>query len=497
MRWMTNLSLACWIVVLSVTTNVSGQISPVGVIRDDTVWSGEITISSDVVIIGATVRVEPGSRIQFISSIQDNFGPSICLDSPSLMASPAESCGKLILAGTAQEPIIVETPEGKPPGSIISGEKTCGSIIARHVHFRRLGTSLSEKRSRPAILLQLTSPDNDLWMTDCRFSQCGPVQGEFFGPGASAEIQQCVFRETLGDFALIISGSGSGSKVIVDNFSEAGFRIECSQVLIHNNILIGTSAAIAIPTAGSESITIAENYIHGTTQQDNGRYIVKCEAVDAIVRDNVLIGGTYVIETAPRTVTGNVLIGVTGLIPDFGVAGLSVKMTTSTHYLIGNLAPHALVAENLLLGPVYAAIVTGKRTDQPRIEHNIFDGWQQAGRAVHFNMMTRKPIGARLNQNVIVRYQKSPVADQAGLTGTLSQAKGNIFAKVPEVIYEKIADIDGLSDSDKRFDNLSQAGFQMPLTTQSAATLEEQLVRGKITINEIRKKWMAIYHRDK
>ncbi|UCD27362.1 MAG: hypothetical protein JSV03_09540 [Planctomycetota bacterium] len=478
------------------TNTLFAQTTPAGIIRHDVVWSGQINITGDVTVIDATIRVEPGSKIRFLSAGYTTFGPVLRLNSPSLLAGREATCAKLILAGTTQRPIIVETPQDMPPGAIVAGPRTCGSIIARHVIFRRLGTPTSDKRSKPSIQLQLASPDNDFWISDCRFENCGPVRGEFFGPGAGAQIEKNVFANTSGDVTLFITGTGSGIKVIAGNIADAAFRIECPQTLIVDNILVGESAAITIPAANAGAVTIARNYVHCTTGRDQGKYVLRCQTTEAVVKDNVLIGGTYVIESAPRLVKGNVLIGVAGLEATFNVPDLDVKKlksTTMTHYLITNLAPQAVVADNLLLGPCYAAVATGKRTDSPRIEHNLFDGWNQAHRAVHFNRLTRKPSAAELNRNIIIRYKNPPLCDQARVANTLARAGKNVFADVPEVLYEKIDTITGLAPGDKRLDNFNQIGFQSPLTTQTVDSYQDRLLKRQITVDQIRDVWFVAY----
>ncbi|MHC4672029.1 MAG: hypothetical protein ACYTBZ_06040 [Planctomycetota bacterium] len=438
------------------------QTTPTGIIHDDVVWSGQITIASDVTILDATVRVEPGSTIRFISAGRANFGPVLRLNSPLSLAGRDYACAQLILVGTAQRPIIVETPESQPPGAILAGSGSCGSIMARHVIFRRLGTPVSDRLSKPALLLQLALPENDLWLSNCRFEQCGPVRAEFFGSSPGAQINRCIFDHTQGDIALDLAGIGSAVKLVTENIADAGFRIECPQTLITGNVLIGKSASIAIPVQNARAINIDANYVRCTTRRDEGRYALKCEPDDTLVTNNVLIGGTYVIESAPRLVKGNVLIGVAGLEAAFNVPGLNIEQlnsATMTHYLITNLAPKAVVADNLLLGPAYATLATGRRTHAPRIEGNIFDGWKQARRAVHFNLLARKPVAAELAKNIVMRYTRPPIFDEAKLSGTLARVEGNYFANVPARLYENILNLTDLGPNDQKFDIVGQLRF--------------------------------------
>ncbi len=489
--------------VLSLPKVLPAQTVPPGTIYHDALWSGGVTITSDVRITGATVRVEPGSAIRFIAPAPGASAPVIRLTGTPLTSGRPRTQARLVLAGTAEKPIIVETPAGNPPGVIAAGPMTGCSIVARHVIFRRLGKPVSARRSEPAVFLVLTSPDNDLWITDCRFEECGPVHAEFIGSGATAEITRCTFAGTVGQTALVLIGTGDGVRVVADNIADAAFRIECPQVLLRDNVLIGDSAAIAVPTTTGDGVAIIGNYVHCTTQLDSGHYALKCSTPNAVVSRNVLRGGTYVIESAPATVTGNVLVGVAGLQANFGLPGLDVEKlesTTTTHYLIANLPPSAVVADNLLLGPAYAALAVGSPAVQPRIENNFFDGWGIAPRAVHFNPPTRKPtdqpIAAVLRRNVIARYRSAPILDGARRIGTLAEVGHNLFAGVPDPPYEKTPDVPGLGGGDRRLDTFSQLRLKGPAATRSAGKLEDQLLRRQATVPEVRQAWLDAYQPD-
>ena len=153
---------------------------------------------------------------------------------------------RLVLAGTADRPITVETPEGNPPGFIAGDLVSGSSIIASHVVFRRIGSAITGKRGAPAMFLVLNSSDDDLWLRQCTFNECGRIHGEFIGVGATAEIDGCTFAHTAGDTAIELIGTGEGSHVIRDNISDAAFRVECSQILLQDNVLVGEWAAVTM-----------------------------------------------------------------------------------------------------------------------------------------------------------------------------------------------------------------------------------------------------------
>jgi len=478
------------------TLALAVEISPPRTIIHDTVWEGHITITHDVRMIGATVRVQPGSTIQFLGPPSAALGPQIQLASPSVIGTQDVASATLIFDGTPERPIVVETPEGRSPGAIVAGAATRGSIVARHTVFRRLGQPLSDQLANPALHLQLTAPDNDLWLDHCRFENCGPVRGEFLGPGASTHIEACHFVNTVGRTTVVLTGVGSGLKVITGNIADASFRIECAQVTMENNVLIGDWASISIPTPHPRAVSIIDNYIHCTTTEDSGRYVLKCETPDAIVNRNVFIGGTYVIETPPRTIQWNVLVGVTGLQAKFDIQGLKTQLrgsTTSTHYLISNLPPGAVITDNYFIGPAYAAIATSKRADQPRIEHNLFDGWETARRAVHFNMLADKALRAVFTDNVVTRYQMPPIYDDAGNPNTLAQVGRNIFANVPQPVYENLPTVNERASDDRLVEAFSDLKLASGDQRLLADRLDEQLTSRHMTISQARDRWLTTY----
>lgn len=489
--------LLCTALVWPAGAILAADLSPRGIVRDDAQWAGEITIAEDVSISGAEVRVEAGSTIRFVSRPGATSGPAIRLQGPTLSAIDSLRPTRLLLAGTPDRPIVIESGPDGPPGAIASARDASGSIVGRHVVFRRLG-SASAAAFQPAILLQLSSPHDDLWLTDCRFERCGPLCAEFIGAGGSADVSRCVFSDSPGPTALVLLGTGTGIKVVRGNFADAGFQIGCPQVLVEDNVLMGDSAAIAVGTVSITGVTVAGNYVHCTASHDTGRYALKCDAPDVVVADNVLVGGTYVIETAPRTVRGNVLIGVSGLRPTFRLPGVTAggsEAVTTTHSLIADAVPGAVISGNLLLGPAYAAVTTGERADRPRIEHNLFDGWDQARRAVEFNVLARKSVGATFTRNVVMHYRQAPVIDGTGPEGTLADANGNIFAEVAEPVYGNVVGLEGLGRDDLQLDTVADLHFAgIPAAaTQAVLDVDRDLRNGRLRVADLRRMWFDAY----
>jgi hypothetical protein len=474
------------------------QVTPQGSINQDTTWSGQIVISGEVRILGATVRIEPGSTVRFTSSEGSGRGASIRLGSNTAgIGRPAKET-RLVFAGTADRPITVETAAGAAPGSITTELSAGCSIAARHTIFQRLGSGASGRRGDPAIFLVLNSPEHDLWLTDCRFTECGRVHAEFIGQGATAEISRCTFTQTAGGSAIEWIGTGDGVRVIRDNLADAAFRLECSQVLVRDNVLIGDAAAINVATTSGQAIAITGNYVHCTIGRDEGRYALKCEAADATVADNVLWGGTYVIERAPRTVTGNVLIGTPGLASDLkSIEFINKTGTTTTHYLLSDPAPQARISGNLFLGPAYASLAAGRESAQLRITGNIFDGWNAAQRAVHLNQLSparsEQPLSATLVGNVFARYRSTPIVDATRQIRTLVEVGGNLFADVPEALYELAPGSPKTAPGDHRLPAFTDLQFKAPAATRSAMSVDDQLRLRQLTVEAVRKMWFDAY----
>lgn len=474
----------------------AAQMSPPDAIEQDATWTGIIEIRNEVCIRKATVHVEAGATIRFVSPGKAR-GSSIRL-SGDLSRSASEKRPRLVLAGTPSRPITVETPDDSPPGFITSDLASGGSLVARHVVFRRLGSAAGGSRETPAVFLVLNSSGDDLWLNDCRLSDCGRIHAEFIGNGATAEIDGCTFARTIGPIAVEFIGTGDGLRVIRDNISDAAMHVECPQILLCNNVLVGRSAAVIVPARNARQILVTNNYVHNTTDRDDGRFALRCAAADAVVTENVLLGGTYVIEQAPRTVVGNVLVGADALRPQGGGAEPQTggPAANTTHYLLSNPASQARISDNLFLGPAYAAISAGRESPQPRIENNLFDGWGAARRAIHFNMLLppprQKPLAAIVTGNVFTRYRSAPVVDAARHIGTLAHAGMNVFAEVSEGFYEG-GDLQKAAAGDRLLRSFADLHLQAPVATRSALAAEEQLLQRQISVEQVRKMWFDAY----
>jgi hypothetical protein len=504
--------LAGWVLSAQI---VFADTVPSELIEKDEVWSGRVVITRDVAIVSGTVRVEPGSTITFAGS-PGRHGPVIRFT--LLPEDPGGGCPRMVLAGTSSRPITVESAEGSPPGAIVSSPASCAALAGRHVVFRRLAHGAAREGGGQSVVLRLSGPRSDLFLSACRFEDCGPVRGEFFGDQASARIENCTFTASVGPTAIELTGLGRGAKVLSDIHADSAIRIECPQVLLRENVLSGPAAAITVRRSAGDAVRIDGNYVHCATSRDDGGYALKCDAPDAAVTGNVLIGGTYVIETAPRVLIGNVLVGASGLTADFKATGLSpgrqTPLTTTTHFLVGSVPAAAVITGNLFLGSAYSALVVPENAAGARIEHNLFDGWGIAGRAVHLAApvpgaaQREEALAATLTQNTVVRYRQSPVIDvgaaaliplpanpppkqQASHADTLRVVGGNVFSAVSQPIYAADLGIGGLAEGDRLV-----TPADLPLrssATQPAMDAEMRLQARRVAVAAVRGLWFEAY----
>jgi hypothetical protein len=492
--------IAVHLLTLFFVVPAMAQTRPPAAIRADTVWSGQVEIDSDVSIVGAEVRVEAGTTIRFTG--KSGKASAIRLASPLFVGGERSRTARLVLAGQADRPIVVETAQGSAPGSIEAGSGTTSAIDARFVTFRGLGGPADGNTCRPSLVMLLASADDDVWLTDCRFERCGPVHVGVVGPDAGVEISGCTFDQTCGTTVLGILGGGTGVKVVRDNVADAGFEIASSQALVQNNVLVGRCADVVVRRMAAEGVAIRGNYVHNTTDEDMGRYALRCESPAAIVEDNVLMGGSYVVETAPRTVRHNVIVGAGDLRAKLGVdAGDKVapEIRTMSHSLVTNICPDAVLADNLLLGPAYASVSMTQRCDGVRIDGNVFDGWGTARRAVECDITATGERPVTFVANIVTGYQQAPFVSQAK-NGPRLETRSNVFPGVEGALQEGFASAQLSSTGDDRVASLTEAGLGSKAgrgspATQAAASQDDLLMARRKSVADVLRQWFAIYER--
>ncbi|HON68167.1 MAG TPA: hypothetical protein PLV57_19555 [Phycisphaerae bacterium] len=486
------------IVVVSLCQKADAQMRPPRFIHADAVWSGTVVIEHDVEILSAEVRVEPGTTIRF-SGGRGAKGPVLRLSSSLFAGSERSRPSRLVLNGTPDRPIVVESAEAATPGAIVAAPGTTTVVNARHVIFRRLGPQMGEHTVEPALSVHPIAPEDDLWLTDCRFEDCGSVRAEFVGADAGCEIVRCTFARTRGPVAIRLMGLGTGIKVVQGNVADAAIEVACPQTVIGGNVLVGEMASIVVRKQAGAAVTVAGNYVHCTTDKDIGRYAAKCEAPDARLMDNVLAGGTYVIETTPRTAQRNVVIGAGHLEAELGVDKDGKRLpaiSAMTHALMTNISPGAVISDNLLLGPAYVS-VSVEQTAGFSMKDNYFDGWGVARQAVRFETTATGPAEVVFTGNTVVDFSQVPIVNEARGPGVNLQARGNTFVGFAGPVWKGFA---GLRDGadDRRVASAAElnppvaAGRGSP-TTQAAADVDELLVTGRKTPAQVHRMWFEMY----
>ncbi len=484
-------------------------------IETDTTWSGSIEITRDVTVSGATLTVEAGTTIRFVRGTS-LLAPRLRLETP-VDRPLALPCSHLRFEGTADAPILVETPEGQPPGAIIAPPSACGSIYARHVTFRRLGDEMlpSPAKPQPALAMRFSRDADDLWLSHCTFEQCGPVWAELYGEHASAEIAHCRFENTRGPVSLLLAGRGKGVKIVSQCYADAALRFECPQTRVARNVLVGPHAQIDVSSTNAHAVSIEENVVHCTEPRDLGRSTIRCKTPRARLLRNVLIGGTYVVVAAPRVVKENVLIGVDDLevmAPTADSKLERLNTSSTTHYLIAELPENAEVTDNLFLGPCYAAITTGPPASNMTIAHNLFDGMFQARRAIQgltplapssYRPLTATsiaeaadpaPLNATVSNNLVLRYTSAGIENRDIPRDAFRTITHNVFAEVNDApLVANSGDSIPLPATNRHEPQAAALGFAQPLPSEIEIPSATWLKSQEAPAETLRRRWRAIY----
>ncbi len=466
-----------------------------GDIREDTVWEGVVRITADVTISGATVRVMPGTRIIFDKPATLGTDPLILLNSPVMLYTRVGRTARLVLAGTPEQPIIIETASGRLRGAIVAGRATSASVFARHVIFRNLGGGGGHGLAKPAFHAYLGADQDDFWLSDCVFEDCGPLDIQAHSASSTVHIARCSFVRTAGDCSLSVMGASVGPNIVTANRADAAFRMGCSQALISENILIGPTAGLRLPGSTIEAVNVTGNYVHCTGLSQWGSSALSCDAPRVLLEDNVLRGGTYVVQDSPATVTGNVLVAAGNTEATASNRGerpdLARRATTVS--ILANCAPGAVLADNLLVGAAKVSLSPGRSAENLRIIRNVFDGWGQASRAIEFHAFPHRPADAVLEQNIFARYRLAAVFDASGWAGTVRQTRNNHFVEVPTPGYENLAGLSGDGADDTHIEHWTEWGGGVAVSTAWADEIEQLLLAGAITPAEARLRWFEAY----
>lgn len=487
---------------LCATTGLPLQAATVvrGVIEKDQVWRGRVKISSDVTIKGADVRVEPGTVIQFDKPGSLQSGPVILLNSPAQVGGRPGEPARLILAGSPAAPIVIESQPRQPRGSILSAAASAATLFARHVVFRRMGVPVSPQVTESAVHIRLGRPGDDAWVSHCRFEDCGPLRLEAEAMQCTVSVEENAFIDSSGELTLEVAGPGRGVKVVRGNRGAGEFRLSASQVLLRDNILIGPTARISIPGGAGAGLRIVSNYVHCTAQRGWGQCALRCDATQAVLIDNVLMGGTYVVAAGPDEIRGNVLVGqveakaTSASAPHKRVWADSRR--TLTHNLLTDHAPGARIQGNLFIGPSRTALAVSRDAQGVRIVGNIFDGWGRADEAIRFHVLSQAPAKAHLLNNVFLGYRGPPVRNGAFGAADLAEAGGNLFLAPSGAAYQGFGHSEGLPGGDIAFGGQDVWCDAKRIDVAEIRSMEQKLTDGRSTVKEVRRQWFIDYRID-
>ena len=442
-----------------------------GIIDRDQTWSGHVIITDDLQILGATVRVQPGTLVEFAQAVLGGH--------PTLtVGSEHRDRGELILLSTSKRPITFRSRPDTNPGRLtvylrgrmVSAlaptnklgqapappERRPADLTWRHVRFERLGYphrsrrgAENARRHEPAVTINLIGTSHTVKILDCDFDASTRVRIRA-DDDCRITIDGNHFRDCAERVALEIDGTSikksAGAVTVSKNRLAAVLSLMSVPALIRDNILIGRRASMVVRDPTDRPCEVIGNYIHNSTKDDDGRYCFDTDAPETIIRNNIFRGGTACVLNGSRKMHGNVFIGA----PD--LASQLVKKSR-THQLVGALPASSIFSYNLLIGPAHALLIPhpvrskarqGSEVRPTRIERNVFDGLGDSHRAIHIN-----PIG-RLDAQLYIA--------------------GNLFLRVPTLIYDE-----------------SPTNATVVYTDANAFTLPPDRAFGKVTVGNIKR----------
>jgi hypothetical protein len=489
-----------------------------GVIDHDQTWSGQVLLTGDVTIDGATVTVAAGTTIEFAEGFP-NVHPTLTI------GAPVHRGGRLDLQSTAERPITIRTHEGTNAGRIIvyvRGERPsitapnvpaeipgkAGSALNwRHVRFEDLGYVVPSaavkgrfNRVEPALKVHILESDTTLEVSNCVFEKTGSLR---IDAGAKARIMVMSNQFTAPkdrvaiDLSVDALANDTGTAQISANRATAAIRIRAPAAQISRNLLIGVDACVIAEDGPAGNLRITDNYIHNTTRDDDGRYGLNCERPDALIDGNIIRGGTTCVLSGSRRFSNNVLIAQP-------VLASRVVRHAQTHQLVAALPAGAIFEQNLLIGPAYSMLIpqmmpapSAASPNAPTlIRNNTFDGLDESTRAIHVNPVDRAAATIRIENNLFLRIS-ALVYDETRSGRTVLYADYNAAAPVPRRAFDQtiVAGLkegqEGWAGHDLRFKNIGE--MRLTAIPQHPADFDADLQSGRLTIAAIREKLFAAY----
>lgn len=515
-----------------------------GIIDKDETWSGTILITDNLSIVGATVRVAPGTIIEFAGG-NPNRRPVLTVGAepnPTRLAQGVQTesnvaPGRLEMEGTGDRPIIVRTAAGSGSGRIVVTVRSvvpparleAGKIAQsapatpepdrldwQHVRFERLGNSEQRREMsrdvefwQPGVQVLIREGGHGVILEHCEFRECAHLLVQT-DEACEVLIRACRFDKSADPSSVKLQSLDENiaarSIQFVENFAAGMLTVGAGPCQVSQNRFIGESAGVAVRAEAAGEISVVSNYAHCTDASDKGRYVLTVEQPDAIVRDNVLIGGAYVIYQGARVMKGNVLIAAQRLSDDKGGKA-------RTRRLIASLPSGAILENNLLIGPALALIGPQRSLRQPRgnaeeldkftgapartsIRNNAFDGFDHQSRVMQLGLPRSEGGAVEFFNNLVVRCGVM-VADSTMKSDAVIYADFNAIVGGPPKLFQGAVvsglkpDEDGWSKNDRRFDSADEVLIAtMPDTV---ADFDEKIMDGTMTIEVARRRYRDAY----
>lgn len=492
--------------LLLAATAARGEAEPLrvsGAVAADASWAGHVRITGDTSIVGATITVQPGTSIEFAAGTGEPH--------PRLTVGAPGQPGRLLLLGTAGQPIVVRSREALHAGCLMVHVGSGDALDWHDVEFHDLGYRTAAKpdpsmpRStdgyfQPAITIVLDGAKSGLNVKGCRFRGCARLTVRA-AARARGELLQCVFEPGPDAVSLELAGGGSGALAVRSNQFSGVVEIQAVGASFTDNRLVGPRTALAINAASSPPVEVVGNYIHNTTEADDGGYCFRSRDPEALVQGNVLRGGSYVVLEGTRRMRDNVLVGAARL-------RSAVGRNARTHYLVAELPGRAEFQGNLLIGPAYALLATqaarparGGAAPEPvrdlTIRGNVFDGLGATSQAIRFNVLAREPVAATVTDNLFLRVD-TLVMDESRRPGVLATADRNTVAPRPRRAWDGVVMSDkqpgdpGFGAADRVFDGVADLKLAN-LPDAPPPDWDAELTSGRATVAQVRDRLMAAY----
>lgn len=495
-----------------------------GIIDKDQSWSGTVIITDDVTIQDAIVTVNPGTTVEFAQASPGSH--------PTLTVGTTTSAGgELKVLATAQQPVTFRTREATNPGRIVvnvrskivydrSPRVVLGStsrpasvpneLTWRYVRFEKLGFVRAKRAStsgiqvvEPAVEFNLLGEPHKLHLSNCTFTGCSRAEIHM-ADGAGVTVADSSFSEESERLAVqVLAGGGSGGPramaQVCGNVLSAAVRIEGPVAIATDNVVVGPDACLVVKEDGSAESRIADNYVHNTTTEDEGRYCLNCENPAALIKGNIFRGGTMCVLNGSRNMSDNVFIGAAKLNSRY------VK-NARTHQLVAALPQEATFERNLLLGPAYSMLIPqpavsraeGEQAKGPTIiQHNLFDGFGESSRAIHLNPADRLSVSVAVMNNIFLRVP-TLLYDEAGTKDTLAYADYNAAAPTPRRPFDRVViqgiEMGKLGWAAKDLRLIEIAGLRLAAAPEAPpADFDGELLARKATVAHVRKRLFGAY----